>query len=310
MDGRGRARISVLSRRGHGRGFSHRSSRAETMPQQQAPVTVLMKKPQESTSPSPSPAPPIATKKEDLRVGGIPAQPKIAMPETPAVNPLTSPPLMKASMKLMDPESLKFSESCLEFLLDHPECLVVGCIGLQGVGKSTILSLLCGGKLNDSKSFPFMAETPEQLEMSEHCTNGIRIFASFERVIFLDMQPLMSPSVMDRLAQKEKKYSFDYGCLHTTIEIQALQMVALFLNICHVVLVVQDFVLDPNIIRLVQAAEMLKPYGLSPEDPESFPHVVFVHNKVHPDEFQAEAIIAIQVSYFSTSLPINPSSGV
>ena len=96
-----------------------------------------------------------------------------------------------------------------------------------------------------------MAETPEQLEKSEHCTNGIRIFASFERVIFLDMQPLMSPSVMDRLAQKEKKYSFDYGSIQTTIEIQSLQMVALFLNICHVVLVVQDFILDPNIIRWV-----------------------------------------------------------
>lgn len=43
--------------------------------------------------------------------------------------------------KFMD-ENMQLSESALEFLCDQQDFLVVGCLGLQGVGKSTIMSLL------------------------------------------------------------------------------------------------------------------------------------------------------------------------
>lgn len=43
--------------------------------------------------------------------------------------------------KFMD-ENMQLSESALEFLCDQQDFLVVGCLGTQGVGKSTIMSLL------------------------------------------------------------------------------------------------------------------------------------------------------------------------
>jgi protein SMG9 len=63
-------------------------------------------------------------------------------------NPLAPPLEMKSSVKLLD-DLLQFSEISLEYLLDQSEFLVIGCIGLQGVGKSTIMSLLAGNEFGD-----------------------------------------------------------------------------------------------------------------------------------------------------------------
>lgn len=48
---------------------------------------------------------------------------------------------MPGSMKFMD-ENMQLCESPLDYLYDQQDFLVVGCLGPQGVGKSTILSLL------------------------------------------------------------------------------------------------------------------------------------------------------------------------
>lgn len=58
-------------------------------------------------------------------------------------NPLAPPPEMKGSVKLVD-EAFQFCDGSLEFLLDQNDFMVVGCLGLQGVGKSTLLSFLAG----------------------------------------------------------------------------------------------------------------------------------------------------------------------
>jgi protein SMG9 len=50
---------------------------------------------------------------------------------------------MKGSVKLVD-ESFLFCDGALEFLLDQNDFMVVGCLGLQGAGKSTLMSLLAG----------------------------------------------------------------------------------------------------------------------------------------------------------------------
>ena len=64
-------------------------------------------------------------------------------------NPLALPPQMKGSVKLVD-ESFQLCDSCLEYLLDQNDFIVVGCLGPQGVGKSTIMSLLAGSQPGDS----------------------------------------------------------------------------------------------------------------------------------------------------------------
>ena len=54
---------------------------------------------------------------------------------------LAAPEKMKSSIKLVD-EQMNWCDSAIEFLLDQTDVLVVGVLGLQGTGKSTLMSLL------------------------------------------------------------------------------------------------------------------------------------------------------------------------
>lgn len=62
-------------------------------------------------------------------------------------NALALPAEMKAPMKLIDDQFQSF-DTCLEFLVDQTDFVVIGCIGLQGVGKSTLMSHLAGSPPN------------------------------------------------------------------------------------------------------------------------------------------------------------------
>lgn len=53
----------------------------------------------------------------------------------------SSGPELNKCIKFMD-ENMVLYESPLEYLIDQQDFLIVGCVGLQGVGKSTIMSLL------------------------------------------------------------------------------------------------------------------------------------------------------------------------
>lgn len=50
-------------------------------------------------------------------------------------------PEMNMCIKFMD-ENMQLCENSIDFLYDQQDFLVVGCLGAQGVGKSTIMSLL------------------------------------------------------------------------------------------------------------------------------------------------------------------------
>jgi hypothetical protein len=50
-------------------------------------------------------------------------------------------------------------------------------------------------------------------------------------------------------AQLEKKFSFEFNTAETTIEIHSLQISGFLMNLCHVVIVVQDWQVDPSLIR-------------------------------------------------------------
>lgn len=49
---------------------------------------------------------------------------------------------MKSSVKLIAPDTLSVSDSLLDHLTDSTDFLVIGCLGYQSVGKSTIMSKL------------------------------------------------------------------------------------------------------------------------------------------------------------------------
>ena len=83
------------------------------------------------------------------------------------------------------------------------------------------------------------------------------------RIIWLDCQPLLPAAVAEtELASGNSKdflASSASSCIGTLMEVQSLQLLSFLYCVCHVIVVVKDSLADPNMIRLLQTAEMLKP---------------------------------------------------
>lgn len=217
---------------------------------------------------------------------------------------LSGPQEMSQCVKLID-DYHQWCETASDMLLEQTDFLVVGVIGLQGTGKSTILSLLAGNtELDPHRNFVFPPQSREVREECGHMTNGIDIFVTSQRVILLDCQPVLSASVLDQLIHNEKKIPPEYTAAENFAEIQSLQQVTFLLTVCNVVLVVQDWFTDMSLLRFLQTAEMLKPStpsssghdsSTTPDDhPDYFPHIVFVQNKSGREDFSVENFTAMQ----------------
>lgn len=209
---------------------------------------------------------------------------------------------MNRCLKLID-EHYQWCEAANDLLLEQSDFLVVGIIGMQGSGKSTLMSLLAGNTDDDS-NFIFPPQSREVREECGHMTNGIDIFVSQQRVIFLDTQPLMSPSVLEQLIHNEKKIPPEYTAAENYIEILCLQQVTFLLTVCNIIIVMQDWFTDMSLLRILQTAEMLKPStpsssghdnAVALEDhPDYYPHIVFVQNKASREDFSVENFTAMQ----------------
>ncbi|XP_058799585.1 nonsense-mediated mRNA decay factor SMG9 [Phymastichus coffea] len=206
---------------------------------------------------------------------------------TKSIDPRTvllPPPEMTGCIKFMD-ENMQLCDNPLEYLLDQQDFLVVGCIGTQGAGKSTIMSLLTSNYV--SNLFPVQGLS--QHESGINCTTGIDFYITRNRVIYLDTQPILSGSVIDySLCYDQKKNTSDFVINETNLELQSLQFLAFLYSVCHVIIFVQDWFVDPNLIRFLQAAEMLKPSSTTTMDQdyvEYYPHILFLHNKAEVQDF-------------------------
>lgn len=191
---------------------------------------------------------------------------------------------MTTSVKFMD-ENMQLCENALEYLYDQQDFLVVGCLGAQGVGKSTIMSLLT----SNYASNVFPVQDMSHHESGANCTSGIDFFVTKNRVIYLDTQPILSGSTIDySISYDQKKPTTDFANIETNLELQSLQFAAFLFSVCHVIIFVQDWIIDPNLVRFLQTAEMLKPSSTSNMDQdyvEYYPHIVFLHNKAELQDF-------------------------
>ncbi|XP_050429958.1 nonsense-mediated mRNA decay factor SMG9 [Adelges cooleyi] len=203
-----------------------------------------------------------------------------------------SPLEMKTPVKIIDDYMQFINEGLSNYLLEQPDFLVIGCLGLQGVGKSTLMSNIA------NKPNLFSSTTTEYIETAQNCTSGIHAYVMKNRVILLDCQPILSSSVAYSTSQKRIGQSMDTSIDN---EMVSLQLTAFLLSVCHVVLIVQDWFFDPNIFKILQTAEMLKPpmptSHRNEELVEYFPHVVFVQNKSFYSDFSIENIKTIQQVY-------------
>ncbi|XP_014456001.1 nonsense-mediated mRNA decay factor SMG9 isoform X2 [Alligator mississippiensis] len=224
------------------------------------------------------------------------AAPSAALDPVVGQAKLVAPEKMKHSIKLVD-EQMNWCDSAIEYLLDQTDVLVVGVLGLQGTGKSTVMSLLSANQPEeDLRAYVFRPQGQEIKERGGNQTSGIDFFITQERIIFLDTQPILSPSILDHLINNDRKLPPEYNLPHTYVEMQSLQIAAFLFTVCHVVVVVQDWFTDLSLYRFLQTAEMVKPSTPSPshessgsagpdEGTEYYPHIVFLQNKAKRECF-------------------------
>lgn len=70
------------------------------------------------------------------------------------------------------------------------------------------------------------------------------------RVIYLDTQPILSGSTIDySTSYDQKKPTTDFINIETNLELQSSQFAAFLFSVCHVIIFVQDWFVDPNLVR-------------------------------------------------------------
>ncbi|KAL3281662.1 hypothetical protein HHI36_004868 [Cryptolaemus montrouzieri] len=231
------------------------------------------------------------------QVEDVMSSPKRAVRETEATSTISgiissntegsSTPQLKCmnkSVKFLD-DGILYTENLQDFTQENSDFIVVGIIGQQGVGKSTIANLLASKRIDDEllvqmilnsqlpqdemksfinrfmnfdlkESMPenkfFSTQNLKDVENNRNRTNGIDIYINDNRVIFLDCQPFLSMSIMDDLVENENKRSnlvSEFIPSENSGEIQGLQMTSFLISVCHILVVVQDWFFDSNICR-------------------------------------------------------------
>ncbi|XP_011494881.1 PREDICTED: protein SMG9 isoform X2 [Ceratosolen solmsi marchali] len=202
-------------------------------------------------------------------------------------------------IKFMD-ENMQLSENTLDYLYDQQDFLVIGSVGAQGVGKSTIMSLLTSDYIPNI----FPVQGLSHFQNGVNCTTGIDFYVTKNRVIYLDTQPILSGSIVDySISFDQKKNTSDFASNESNLELQSLQFLAFLFSVCHIIIFIQDWFVDPNLIRFLQAAEMLKPSSTTTMDQdyvEYYPHILFLHNKAEIQDFMPSNIRMIKDFYNKT----------
>ncbi|ORZ00194.1 hypothetical protein BCR43DRAFT_132176 [Syncephalastrum racemosum] len=178
------------------------------------------------------------------------------------------------------------TDAILKILGDQPGHFVVGVVGKQNAGKSTILS-----------SFTQRADQTFHVGNKgiHHVTSGIDMILTQERVILLDTEPVLSTSVLADVAQKGHSMEGLRGELW--LETETLYSLIFMLSVCNVLVVVSEGGdMDIQLLQLLRRAEMLKfnipdlPLLYTTGQPQQtdmnyFPNVVFVCNKCENRDF-------------------------
>ncbi|ORZ24668.1 hypothetical protein BCR42DRAFT_403419 [Absidia repens] len=200
-------------------------------------------------------------------------------------------------------------EGITKALTDNPGHFVVGVIGQQGVGKSTLLSSFTE---RPTDAFP---SQPNNLFLSHgHKTSGIDMHICPERMILLDTEPIMCWTVLEKAL---RHHSTDGLLPDMWLEMDALYNLVFMLSVCNVVIVVSAGTnLDMDLMHCLQRAEMLKfqlpdfplippgNFGQAHHDMNYYPDIVFVCNKCQSDDFtriRFESVITVLQNSFGKS---------
>ncbi|CAD5119862.1 DgyrCDS8446 [Dimorphilus gyrociliatus] len=210
---------------------------------------------------------------------------------------------IKTPFQIIDEGGQWIGDVCADYTIDQSNYCVVGVIGGQGVGKSTIASLLASKDNSEIlKDGPFVISPREIREAALYQTAGIDLFITPERMIILDTYPLLSIAHFTESSPfRDSKY--ERGLMENQSELHALQLILFLINICHSIIVVSDCGIDLNLCRLLLTAEMLRSDLAENVNPE-LPYLVFLNNRISVQELNRHVFrsnVELLNEMFSTS---------
>lgn len=176
------------------------------------------------------------------------------------------------------------NNQALDYVIEtNAAFFVVGIIGTQGVGKSTILNLLGAKRWNRDNIEELLVNpanpifkartTHETIFSNMPVTEGVQMYITSDRTILLDCSPVLcNPYKKDIVIN----------------EIDDMKLLMFLLTVCHTLIVVEEGTsLNLPLIRLIQSAEKMKlDYDRETNDFYT-PNVVFVKNKCINSDFLA-----------------------
>ncbi|XP_058457368.1 nonsense-mediated mRNA decay factor SMG9 isoform X2 [Malaya genurostris] len=174
-------------------------------------------------------------------------------------------------------DSLTLNVRALDYLQEtNSDFIVIGSIGMQSTGKSSILNMLAAGTSNVSDEVfsvnSILTQDPDDFAIRMHITE--------DRVILLDSSPVLS-----NRGHKDFIVS----------ELEDIQKIIMLLNVCHIVLVLQEDFLNINFIRLLLSAEMM----IQKNKYESYlkPSIIFINNKCNRKDITTERNELFEIYY-------------
>ncbi|KAF7255134.1 hypothetical protein EG68_07679 [Paragonimus skrjabini miyazakii] len=251
---------------------------------------------------------------------------------------------MQVPVKLVD-DQLRFTDlaAVQDLFVENSGFLVVGAVGLQGAGKSSILNVLANQLTNETQLFdgPFPVQSTKNFLTNSPRTGGIDLYITQDRVILLDTQPLMSFALTNYHTQSSSAHpsaarielntltAEDTSTSHNTLvgpnnwsldvwaEMASIQIVSFLLNVCHVVLVVTDS-LDTaltRVHRLIDRAASLKPTVYTASvlrhgQDRLTTGLVNTTNLTNPNEQTSAATAAPSRGVVKNGLRVNPDFGL
>lgn len=168
-------------------------------------------------------------------------------------------------------------------LKGNTEFMVVGIVGCQGTGKSTIMNLLASEDLENSDFYRhiFMGEDhkfpirqkSKKLGSTRTRAETIQMYITSDRIILLD-----TPSVQCNSHRKDNIIQS---------ELDDFRLMITLLSICHILIVVIDDYLDLNFFKSLRLAELMKPHDSKSAfgSCDYMPQVLFVKNRAKRVDF-------------------------
>jgi protein SMG9 len=143
------------------------------------------------------------------------------------------------------------TEALFKLLSDdvNSDFVVIGVIGRQSVGKSTLLNAIAGHTTvkpfnapsdGSRKKPPFKVATANTMLLAQHQTHGVDAYVTSERHILLDCEPIDSASVLTRMLRLETPLLPEVKSHEAMAYLIGLRTCIWLMSVCNVILVVDD----------------------------------------------------------------------